>query len=414
VSPHKPRQRADITTRGRCHPLQSRNVLSHAYLSGVPPPIPHHPMPRLLAVCTLPPWPIREGYSLRVANLLRRLARRWEVTLLAPGDPPPGVARHVRLALEGPGLSYPWRFDNRPLAAALAALLPDARPDRALIWPGAEDAWLDAASPVPAVLDMIDCNPREFWTEARAAWGAPWGRDRLRPAREAVLAALHARRAVRGFAYTVCAGGVDAAWAARLGGRAVHVVANGVALPDAAGAEDPRPTVIFAGTLDYAPNVDAVAWAAAGIWPRIRDAVPDARWVVAGRRPVAAVRALDGRDGVEVRGDVPDMAPELHAAWVALAPMRTGVGIKNKVLEAWACARPVVMTWRATNGLVLPPGHAGLVRDTAAGFADAAAALLRDGEARRRLGHAAWATAAREFTWDRAAARMDLLLQAES
>ncbi len=359
-------------------------------------------MPRLLAVCTLPPWPVRDGYSLRVANLLQRLARRWEVTLLAPGEPPPGVARHVRLALDGPGLSYPWRFDNRPLAAALAALLPDARPDRALVWPGAEDAWLDAAPPVPAVFDMIDCNPREFWTEARAGWGASWGRDRLRPAREAVVAALHARRAVRGFAYTVCAGGADAAWAARLGGRAVHVVANGVALPHAAGApdaaepEDPRPTVIFAGTLDYAPNVDAVAWAAANIWPRIRGAVPDARWVVAGRRPVAAVRALDGRDGVEVRGEVPDMAAELHAAWVALAPMRTGVGIKNKVLEAWACARPVVMTRRATNGLALPPGHAGLVQD---------------GAARRRLGWAARAMAAREFTWDGAAGQMDGLLR---
>ncbi len=369
-------------------------------------------MPRLFAVCTLPPWPIRDGYSLRVANLLRRLGRRWEVTLLAPGRaPPPGVARHVSLALDGPGLSYPWRFDNRPLTAALGAALPEARPDRALVWPGAEDAWLRAGPPVPAVFDMIDCNPREFWTEACASWGASGGRDRLRSAREAVIAAMAARRAVRGFAAAVCAGGADAAWAARLGGRAVHVVPNGVALPDAAGAEDPRPTVIFAGTLDYGPNVDAVAWAAASVWPGIRARVPDARWVIAGRRPVAAVRALHGRNGIEVRGEVADMAGELHAAWVALAPMRTGTGIKNKVLEAWACARPVVMTGRATNGLVLPPGHAGLVQDTAAGLAETAAGLLQDGNARRRLGRAARAVAAREFTWDGAAGRMDGLLR---
>ena len=369
-------------------------------------------MPRLLAVCTLPPWPIRDGYSLRVANLLRRLARRWEVTLLAPGRaPPPGVARHVPLLLDGPGLSYPWRFDSRPLATALQAALPTARPDRALGWPGAEDAWLRAGPPVPAVFDMIDCNPREFWAEARAGWGASWGRDRLRAGRECVLAAMAARRAVRGFAATVCAGGADAAWAARLGGRAVHTVPNGVARPDAAGAEDPRPTVIFAGTLDYPPNVDAVAWAAASVWPGIRARVPDARWVIAGRRPVAAVRALDGRNGIEVRGEVADMAAELHAAWVALAPMRTGTGIKNKVLEAWACARPAVMTRRACNGLVVPPGHAGLVQDGAAGMAEAAAALLRDADARRRLGRAARATAAREFTWDGAAGRMDGLLR---
>ena len=175
--------------------------------------------------------------------------------------------------------------------------------------------------------------------------------------------------------------------------------------------EEGRPTVVFTGTLDYAPNVAAVAWAAADIWPRVRAAAPGARWVVAGRRPVAAVQALDGRNGVEVHANVPDMAAALGAAGVALAPMRTGVGIKNKVLEAWACARPVVLTRRAAEGLALPPGHADLVQDTAAGIADAAAWLLRDEAARRQLGRAARATAAREHTWARAAARMDALLR---
>jgi len=362
-------------------------------------------MPRLLAVCTLPPWPIRDGYSLRVANLLPRLARQWEVTLLSPGEAPPGVARHVSLALSGTGVSYPWRFDNRPLAAAIRAVPPA---DRALVWPGAESAWLDVGAATPAVLDMIDCNPREFCGLLRA--GRVW--DRARVAREAVVAAVHARRAARGFAAIACVGEADAAWMARLGGRPVHVVPNGVALPDADAPEDPRPTVVFAGTLDYAPNLHAVAFTAAEIWPRLRARVPGTRWVIAGRRPTAAVRALDGQDGVEVRADVPDMAAELHAAWVALASMRTGVGLKNKVLEAWACGRPVVMTGRAMNGLVLPPGHAGLMQDHPGSIADATVALLRDGAARRRLGCAAQAMVARDFTWDMAAEQIDLLLRA--
>ena len=68
--------------------------------------------------------------------------------------------------------------------------------------------------------------------------------------------------------------------------------------------------------------------------------------------------------------------------------MRTGVGIKNKVLEAWACGRPVVMTRLATNGLTLPPGHEGLVQDGARQIAEAVIRLLQD-PARRRLGAAA-------------------------
>ena len=368
-------------------------------------------MHRLLAVCTLPAWPVRDGYSLRVANVLQALAGRWEITLLAPGATPPGVAEHVLIALPGfgagSGFSYPWRFDNGPLVAAIERCAA-TRQDRALVWPGAEGAWLASGARMAAVLDMIDCNALEFGRAARAACG----RDRVWNAREAVVAAVHARRAVRGFRATVCVGGVDAAWMRWLGGRIVHVVPNGVALPVGSAPKAVRATVIFAGTLDYGPNVDAVAFMAADVWPRIRAAVPGARWVIAGRRPVAAILALDGRDGIEVRADVGNMAAELQGAWVAVAPMRVGVGLKNKVLEAWACGRPVVLTPMAMNGLTLPPGHAGLVQAEAAGMADAVAALLRDGAARERLGKAARAMVAREFTWGRAGDRLNALLEA--
>lgn len=363
-------------------------------------------MGRLLAIGTLPLWPIRDGYSLRAANLLAVLARRWEITLLAPGGTPPGVIEHMPLVLAGGGSSYPWRFDNGPLIAAIERCVA-ARPDRALVWPGAESAWLASRAWVPAVLDMIDCNPLEF---GRAAWAAG-GRDRAWNLREAVVAAVHARRAVRGFGTTTCVGEADAAWLSRLGGRAVAMVPNGVALPSAAVPEYPCATVVFAGTLDYPPNMDAVAFIAAEIWPRIRAAVPGARWVIAGRRPVAAIRSLDGRDGVDIRADVADMAVELQSAWVALAPMRTGVGLKNKVLEAWACARPAVLTPMAMNGLRVPPGHARLVQAGAQELAQAAIALLRDRAARHRLGGAARAMVARDFTWDVAGNRMDALLR---
>lgn len=364
-------------------------------------------MDRLLAVCTLPIWPVRDGYSLRAANILEALSRRWKVALLAPGAPPPGVMEHLPLALQGTELSYPWRFDNGPLVAAIQRSVAAVRPDCALVWPGGEGAWLAGGGGVAAVLDMIDCNPLEF---GRAAW-AGRGRDRIWNLREGLVAAVHARRAVRGFGATVCVGGADAAWTARLAGRAVHAVPNGVALPRSAVSENPCATVIFSGTLDYAPNTDAVAFMAAEIWPRIRAVLPAARWVVAGRRPAAAIRTLNGHNGIEVRADIADMAAELQSAWVAIAPMRTGVGLKNKVLEAWASARPVVLTPLAMNGLVLPPGHAGLVQTGAAGLAETVVALLQDSVARRRLGAAAQTMVAGDFTWESAGDRLDALLR---
>jgi len=68
--------------------------------------------PVLLAVSMLPAWPVRNGYALRVRNLLAELAQDWELHLLAPAaaadDPerPPGIAAHHVLDLTGAGLTY--------------------------------------------------------------------------------------------------------------------------------------------------------------------------------------------------------------------------------------------------------------------------------------------------------------------
>jgi glycosyltransferase involved in cell wall biosynthesis len=373
--------------------------------------------PVLLAVATLPPLPVQDGYALRVSGLLHALAEWWSIVLLAPHAPdgahlPDSIARHEHIALAGRGLTYPWRFDGSTLGQALRRLAAAHRPHRALVWPGAETAWLAAARDLPpAVMDMIDCNPLEFWHDVAAGPGL---RRRVGAARELAIAAWHARRAVRSFAATTCVGERDAAWLTRLGGQGrVHVVPNGVALPNAASLlpEAPVPTLAFTGTLDFPPNVDAVRHAATLVWPLVREARPEAQLVIAGRRPVPEIAALHGHDGIAVLADVPDLVPLLRGAWAAIAPMRTGAGIKNKVLEAWACARPVVLSSLATNGLVLPPEHRVLVQDDPRRMADAVLGLFAEASTRHALGQAARAMVADRFTWQAAAARLDALLR---
>ena len=104
--------------------------------------------------------------------------------------------------------------------------------------------------------------------------------------------------------------------------------------------------------------------------------MPDARFVIAGRNPTAEVQQLADRPGVEVLGEVPDMSAVLKQAWVAVAPMRTGAGIKNKVLEAWAVGTPVVMSAAAANGLSLDADGGGAGDGRPARMAEIIAALL--------------------------------------
>jgi polysaccharide biosynthesis protein PslH len=370
-------------------------------------------LPTLLAVCTLRPWPARNGYSLRVSHLLQHLAAHWSITLVAPPSdaPPPTIAHHIPLNLPGSGVTYPWRFDQTALRATVDRTIRECRPDRALIWAGAEALWFDRPDLPRAVVDVIDCNPLEFW---RGFLSYHDLRQRYRSLCELPVATRYARRTVRSYAATICVGEADARWLRRIGGRdTVHVVPNGVDIPpsEAIVDEGPTPTLSFTGALDYQPNIEAVRFAATVIWPRILVATPTARFVIAGRNPTAEIRALATHPGIELQANVPDMAAIIGQSWVSLAPMRSGVGIKNKVLEAWACARPVVLTTLATNGLIMPPDHASLVRDHPDAIAATVIRLFNDADERRRLGRSARENVQRHFTWASAAARIDALLR---
>ena len=248
----------------------------------------------------------------------------------------------------------------------------------------------------------------EFWGAVRTT---PGWRLRLYWLRELLTSARYARRGFRAFAATVCVGERDAAWLRRMGGRRVHVVPNGVALPEEVPPEAACPVLSFTGTLDYHPNVDAALFAARAVFPLARAALPEARLLIAGRRPVREVRDLAALPGVEVAADVADMRAVLARTRVGLAPMRAGSGIKNKVLEAWACARPVVMTRVAANGLSLPEGHAGLVRDGPEAQAEAAVGLLCDSGRAAALGGLARAHVAAAFSWARQAERLGRILR---
>lgn len=371
------------------------------------------PLPSLLAISTLPPWPALNGYSLRVSHLLEQLAPRWSITLIAPPSDrvPPTIARHIPLDLPSNGVTYPWRFDQTSLRATVDRALRENLPDRALLWAGAEALWFDRPDLPRAVADVIDCNPLEFW---RGFLSYRDLRQRYRALRELAVATRYARRTVRTYAATVCVGEADARWLRRIGGRdTVHVVPNGVEAPPAEtlAAEAPVPTLSFTGALDYQPNIEAVRFSVGVIWPHILAAAPTARFVIAGRNPSAEIRALATQPGIEIAANVPDMAAVISRSWVSIAPMRSGVGVKNKVLEAWACARPVVLTTLATNGLIVPPDHAPLVCDNADALAAAVVRLFNDIDDRRRLGRSARETVQRHFTWARAAAQLDALLR---
>lgn len=169
---------------------------------------------------------------------------------------------------------------------------------------------------------------------------------------------------------------------------------------DPAIAQDPpyptdRLNFVFTGTMDYPPNVDAVRWFARDILPIIRRTAP-AHFHIVGSSPSAEVRALAG-DGVFVTGRVPDVRPYVAHATAAVAPMRIARGIQNKVLEAMAMGRPVVVTPAALEGIDAVPGRDLLLGDGAEAFAARCLEAARPESA--AIGAAARQLIERSYSW---------------
>ncbi len=167
--------------------------------------------------------------------------------------------------------------------------------------------------------------------------------------------------------------------------------------------------LVFTGAMDYWPNIDAVQWFAAEVLPQILARHPDARFYIVGSRPAPAVQALAQQAGVVVTGTVPDVRPYIAHGEVAVAPLRIARGIQNKVLEAMAMGRPVVVSPQALEGIDADIGREVLLAADAAAFAATVMALLRQPDA--SVGAAARTNVQRHYSWSSKLARIEEKLE---
>jgi sugar transferase (PEP-CTERM/EpsH1 system associated) len=156
--------------------------------------------------------------------------------------------------------------------------------------------------------------------------------------------------------------------------------------------------IVFTGAMDYWPNVDAVCWFAREALPAIAAQRPKARFYVVGMRPTAAVQALARDPRVVVTGRVDDVRPWLQHARVVVAPLRVARGVQNKVLEAMAMARPVVVSGSAAGALSAVAGAEVAVADQTADFVRETLALF-DGARASSMGAAARSRVIADYDW---------------
>jgi glycosyltransferase involved in cell wall biosynthesis len=188
------------------------------------------------------------------------------------------------------------------------------------------------------------------------------------------------------------------------GCRHVDVLPNGVDAETfvAVPAEVRRQSAVFWGRLGFGPNLQALRWFVAKVWPLVRRRAPEASFSILGADPPPEVTVLDGRDGISVVANPIDLRPAISRAEVVVLPFVSGGGIKNKFLEAASMSRPIVATTRATRGLrSSPPAR---IADEPSAFAEAILHLWNEPDRGTSLGRSAREWVQKSHTWTATAA----------
>lgn len=374
--------------------------------------------------------PVDTGGKIRSYNILRHLARSHSVTLLSYYGGSKDLTYEAEIARQLPGaqaihtgfpernvlaesLAYLGKFFQRAPFAVTKFTHPAVRRRvtelvEAQSFDVAICDFLSASLNFPSVLAtptvLFQHNVETaLWQRLAASESNPL--RRLAYMIEARKMAEYERTTIERFHHVIAVSGHDLEQMQTMDPScSITVVPTGVdtekytvAPPSTA---DP-PKIVFLGSMDWEPNIDAVVYFCREIFPQIRAQFPAAIFQIVGRNPHARVREL-ASDAVEVTGTVPEVRAYLRAATVVVVPLRAGGGTRLKIFEAMATGKAVVSTSIGAEGLDVENGRDLILADDARTFAEAVILLFSNAGLRRHYEEAATKLAA-QYDWSKIA-----------
>ncbi len=391
----------------------------------------------ILFICHRIPFPPNRGGKIRPFQMVRHLQQNHEVTVASLAhtqeemDAAEGLKDHCHkviaevvpngerwtnavLALATKHPSSLWYFWSSKLAERIRKEAEQKKFDIIMVHCAFASAYAIGIDAPLKVLDYGDLDSGK-WAE--------YARDRRFPLSLGyALEAKKLRRYEISVAqhFTRCTATTDGEKVEfhRIGiPRDCDVIPNGVDFS----YFDPRPMapaesrkIVFLGRMDYFPNIQGVERFVREMFPRIREAEPNAEFVIVGANPHPKVKRLAEVVGVTVTGSVPDVRPYLDGAALSVAPLYLARGTQNKILECMAMGVPVVSTAEAAKGVRAMPGRDLLVSSDPAEFSDHVVRLLRDANLRKQIADSAMKTARAEHCWTKSMTLLDEVLFAKS
>ena len=381
--------------------------------------------------------PTTRGGQIRTLEILRRLHTRHEIHYVAFDNPavPEGLGRAneysahaypvphrlpVRGSLAFAGQMVANLFSPMPLQVSRYGSPAMRRQIDTLLTGERFDAVVcDFLFPTPNFADLSRCVLFQHNVEA-VIWQrmAEQTGDPLRRA----YFGLQARRmldcegrACHQAGGVIAVSDIDAARMRELYGvTRISAIPTGVDLDYFAppAAVEPRHDLVFVGSMDWMPNIDAVTYFLDEIFPHITARRPATTLAIVGRSPTPELRArVSGDARIAITGTVPDVRPWLWEARLSVVPLRIGGGTRLKIYEAMASRLPVISTTVGAEGLIIDPPNNIRLADDPETFARECLNLLDDEPARSHMAGSAYDMVAQRFSWEHVACSFERILE---
>ncbi len=374
---------------------------------------------KILVVLSRFPWPLEKGDKLRAFHFIRMLSAKHKVHLFALSDRKLNDADYEALAPYCASIEVLLLTRFRILMGLIRSMLKRLPFQVGYFYhPGAGKRLDEMVSridpdlifcqlvrvagyvtelPGKKILDYQDAFSLNMQRRGDASSGTAGWVFR----REARLLRKYERELFDRFAIRLIISEPDRQAINHLGRDEIMVVPNGVDFnfftPNDKAVK--LYDIVFIGNMAYPPNVEGACWLANDILYLVRRTLPGATLLLAGSSPLRKVRRLEGR-GITVSGWMPDIRQGYASARVFVAPMLSGSGLQNKLLEAMAMKIPCVTTSLANASLMALPEKEVLVADEAPAIAKAIVRLLQEEETSCRIADAGYQMVRRRFCWD--------------
>jgi glycosyltransferase involved in cell wall biosynthesis len=172
--------------------------------------------------------------------------------------------------------------------------------------------------------------------------------------------------------------------------------------------------LVFVGNLGYGPNKAAAKFLVHDILPALNKQNRKVNLLIAGARPSNSIRRLASKKNVTVMGWVKDIREAYRDGRIFVAPMLSGLGLQNKILEAMSMGLPCVTTSLVNNAIGAKENEQILIADSVDDFAERILFLLDHPEAYKRIASQGKDFVSSNFKWEHQIRKMEEVINSEN